>query len=227
MTNSQRFMFHHAMLPGLLLALALTLIHHYQVDYLLADTLYQWEGGKWSLRSTWLFKEFIHNDGKSLVRSFPTLFSLLFIYTYRQKSWIPYRRALIYLIVIPLCSVSLVSMLKDISGTACPAAYLRYGGHLPLPSGWLFESWGSRGCTPAGHSSGGYAWLAGYFIARIYAPRWHFYALIPGMFLGLVYGFAQQLRGEHFLSHDIWTISICWFTALIGYKLFFKEDRTH
>jgi hypothetical protein len=28
--------------------------------------------------------------------------------------------------------------------------------------------------------------------------------------LGLLFGTTQQLRGAHFLSHDIWTFALCW-----------------
>lgn len=225
MSPSRVFLLYHAVIPGLFLALALVWIYHYQIDYALADILYRWEGGQWSLRHTWLFKELIHNDGKILARSFPLLTMGYLITTFYQDKWKPYRRALVYLIVIPLCSVAIVNLLKAFSGTACPADYLRYGGHLPLQESWGFELLGKRGCTPAGHSSGGYAWLATYFVAYIHAPRWRFYALLPGILLGLVYGFSQQLRGEHFFSHDVWTIAICWFTALMGYMLLF-ENKT-
>jgi membrane-associated PAP2 superfamily phosphatase len=35
--------------------------------------------------------------------------------------------------------------------------------------------------------------------------------------LGGVFGLAQQLRGAHFLSHDVWTLMICWLIALALY----------
>lgn len=222
MSASRQFLLHHAILPGLVLATLLVLIHYYRIDYLLADTLYHWEGGRWSLRHEWFFKELIHNDGKTLVRTLPLFLAGGLVTSFYRSNWRPYRRSIIYLMVIPLCSIALVNLLKAMAGTACPAAYLQYGGHLPLQESWWFESLGQRGCTPAGHSSGGYAWLAAYFVALMHAPHWRFYALLPGSLLGLVYGFSQQLRGEHFLSHDVWTITICWFVAVTGYLLFFK-----
>ena len=30
----------------------------------------------------------------------------------------------------------------------------------------------------------------------------------------MLFGFSQQLRGAHFLSHDVWSAAICWLTAL-------------
>ena len=33
------------------------------------------------------------------------------------------------------------------------------------------------------------------------------------LLLGLVFGIGQQLRGAHFVSHDVWTLGLCWFIA--------------
>jgi membrane-associated PAP2 superfamily phosphatase len=41
--------------------------------------------------------------------------------------------------------------------------------------------------------------------------------LSVGLGLGLLFGFAQQLRGAHFLSHDLWTLGIAWSAALTLY----------
>ena len=43
--------------------------------------------------------------------------------------------------------------------------------------------------------------------------------LIPGLVIGISFGLAQQLRGAHFLSHDVWSAAICWFGALFLLKL--------
>ena len=37
---------------------------------------------------------------------------------------------------------------------------------------------------------------------------------------GLVFGSGQQLRGAHFLSHDLWSLAVCWFLALGLFCLF-------
>lgn len=31
--------------------------------------------------------------------------------------------------------------------------------------------------------------------------------------LGLTFGITQQLRGAHFLSHDLWSAALCWAIA--------------
>ncbi|HET6591419.1 MAG TPA: hypothetical protein VFG48_00750, partial [Xanthomonadales bacterium] len=40
----------------------------------------------------------------------------------------------------------------------------------------------------------------------------------------MVIALGQQARGAHFLSHDLWTLSWCWFGAL-GLFLLFRPGR--
>lgn len=75
----------------------------------------------------------------------------------------------------------------------------------------------ASGCFPAGHASAGYAWLALYFFAREVQPKLRYWALGAGVCLGLVFGIAQQIRGAHFVSDDLWTAAVCW---LVGVGLF-------
>ena len=42
---------------------------------------------------------------------------------------------------------------------------------------------------------------------------WRWLGLVTGLSAGLLFGISQQLRGAHFVSHDIWTLGICWATA--------------
>jgi len=78
-------------------------------------------------------------------------------------------------------------------------------------------------CFPSGHASGGFALLALYFAAYLYARRPALF-LLPGLLVGTVFALGQQARGAHFLSHDLWSLSFCWFGAL-GLFLLFRPDR--
>jgi len=46
-----------------------------------------------------------------------------------------------------------------------------------------------------------------------------FWFLLPGLVMGFAFGLAQQLRGAHFISQDLWSVSIDWFGALLLLKL--------
>jgi membrane-associated PAP2 superfamily phosphatase len=74
-------------------------------------------------------------------------------------------------------------------------------------------------CFPAGHSSAGFAWVSLYFFALLARPAWRWRGLAVGLVAGGVFGLAQQLRGAHFLSHDLWTLATCWALSLGLYLL--------
>lgn len=79
-------------------------------------------------------------------------------------------------------------------------------------------------CFPSGHSSGGFALLAIYFAAFPYTRRPALF-LLPGLVIGFIFALGQQARGGHFLSHDLWTLSLCWFGALALFLLFRPQRR--
>lgn len=219
---SKTFLLQHGLVPASVLCLVLFFIYHYQVDYKLADNLFRLEGHHWSLRHQWLFEKVFHEGGKMLSWFLGALVSIFLVASFYHNAIKPFRKGLVFLLCIPLASVALVNILKALSGTACPGELLRYGGS--RPDHWSLALLGQHGCTPAGHSSSGYAWLAGYFFALVYLPRWRFHSLLPALLLGITFGLAQQLRGEHFLSHDIFTIAICWYSSLFGFLVFFGGD---
>lgn len=55
-------------------------------------------------------------------------------------------------------------------------------------------------------AGGGNQWLAD----QLYRMEGHHWLLQNGVF-----GAAQQLRGAHFLSHDLWTLATCWTVSLL------------
>jgi membrane-associated PAP2 superfamily phosphatase len=78
-------------------------------------------------------------------------------------------------------------------------------------------------CFPAGHASAGYAWLALFFFLGDTRPslRWKGFAV--GLGAGVVFGIAQQLRGAHFASHDLWTLMLCWLVAVLLHRAMFAR----
>jgi membrane-associated PAP2 superfamily phosphatase len=46
-------------------------------------------------------------------------------------------------------------------------------------------------------------------------------ALLSGLAVGAVFAFAQEARGAHFLSHDLWSGFIVWFVELGLYSVSF------
>lgn len=215
------------LIPLLLFILAVALLEIWGLDLKLGDLLYRLEGHQWALREHWLTAGLIHNGGRLLS------FGLLLVAVLGWSlSWIRpglrhWRPGLSYLISAVLCSVLIVNIAKRLAGLDCPWSLQRYGADRLYHSLFSLDPATTSGgsCFPAGHASAGYAWVALYFLALHHfggtsarARRYRRLALLPGLGLGLIFGISQQLRGAHFISHDIWTLAICWFSALLLYR---------
>jgi membrane-associated PAP2 superfamily phosphatase len=114
-----------------------------------------------------------------------------------------------------------VSVLKHFSAQACPWSLSLYGGNAPLIG--LLEkipAGATRGaCFPGGHASGGFALWALYFAFRDSQPTFAKIGLFAGAFFGFAMGWAQMMRGAHFLSHNIWSGLVVWFVLLAMYAI--------
>lgn len=187
-------------------------------DRWLADWLYRAEGGQWLLKQHWFTAGLVHRGGKyaSLAAALGLLlFGLL---TQRSPRWRHWSRPALYLVLAVAVSTTTVALLKAVTAMDCPWDLLDYGGRRAFVG--LFQSRhgvAASGCFPAGHASAGYAWVALYFAARATGPRWRLHGLAIGLAAGLLFGVSQQLRGAHFLSHDLWALAICWTVSLALY----------
>ena len=177
-------------------------------DLWIADRIYALEGHAWRLQDGFITQAVLHVGG----RRFSALAWLLVVVGFGASFVHPplraWRSALGKLALSVLLSTSLVALLKNWTHVACPWDLVRYGGGQP-------EGLGVGRCFPAGHASAGYAWMALYFFFLAVRPAWRWHGLALGLVLGLVFGVDQQLRGAHFLSHDLWAAAICWTTALL------------
>lgn len=206
----------HLWVPLAVFVLLSLLLMGLQADQWLADRIYAWEGHAWSLQSAQLTQGVLHAGGRqaSQLAWLGVLLSWLAAWAYRPMA--RWRLPLAHLLLSVLLSTALVGLMKRWTHMDCPWDLLRYGGDKTyyglltrLPAGLR-----SGGCFPAGHASAGYAWIALYFCFRATVPRLRWWGLAVGLGLGLAFGIAQQLRGAHFLSHDVWALMACWLVAL-------------
>ena len=207
-------------LSAFVAALAIATLGH--GDRWLADLAYGLEGHAWTLRHAYLTERVVHVMGRDASVVAWLLILAAWLATFGSPRWRRWRRPLAYLLLATLLSVSLVACIKLWSNMDCPWDLLRYGGTRPRVGLFDLRPAGlARGhCFPAGHASGGYAWLALYFFFLVVRPAWRWAGLALGAGLGLVFGVSQQLRGAHFLSHDLWALAICWNTALALHAAF-------
>lgn len=114
-----------------------------------------------------------------------------------------------------LLALLVISVIKQNSLSSCPWDLREFGGSAQYVPHWFWgvSDGGGGHCFPAGHSSTGFAFVAGYFCLHVKAPRqarvWLGAALLAGFALGLV----QQIRGAHYMSHVLWSAWFCWTSA--------------
>lgn len=221
------FLRSHLLTLGFLFILLALLLELGSVDLWLADLVYKLSGASWSWRDAWLTHDLIHGGGRALV----AVCALLLLFTAACslfiKSWYKWRQGLFYLLASVIGSALIINILKELTHIDCPWDLLRYGGSQEYVRNFaaLPKDMTPGACFPAGHASAGWAWFGLYFFALEYAPRWRKPILSFVLLMGLIFGLGQQLRGAHFLSHDLWTAGICWFVALFLYLLFYHRDR--
>lgn len=185
------------------------------LDQWLADRLYAWQGHGWNLRDGFFIETVAHGGGRRLSQWLWLATLVTFVLAQRRQRWAEWRLPLLYLLLCVVLSTAMVAWMKRWTQMDCPWDLLRYGGTKAYHG--LFEqraSGGAGACFPAGHASAGYAWVAAYFFLGAVRPRWRWWGLAAGLAMGALFGLAQQLRGAHFLSHDVWSLMICWLVAL-------------
>ena len=201
------------------------LIEWSHFDLFVADWVYAMEGRQWQLREHFVSSALLHEGGRSLVQLIGLALLLLAITSSFNARLAPYKRGLWMLFMTLALGPALVAIAKAFTHVDCPWDLIRYGGTLPyLP---IFEphpgDYDYGRCFPSGHASGGYGLIGLYFFLRHHKPEWKWYGLAVGIVMGLVFGMAQQLRGAHFFSHDLWSLAICWLCALFSdWQLFGK-----
>ena len=223
---ASRFYRNHLLLPvaaAFGFSVMLILLHG---DFWLADWFYALQGHAWTLKSHPLTESLVHVGGRtaSIVAWLLVFAAYLWsCFDVRLASW---RRPLAYLALTTLLATAVVAGAKSVSGMDCPWDLQRYGGDRAFVSLFAHRpaTMPAAACFPAGHASGGYAWVTLYFFFLATRPRLRWVGLSLAVAVGATFGFAQQLRGAHFLSHDLWTLVICWLVALIGYISFFNHS---
>lgn len=142
-----------------------------------------------------------------------------FLLTYIVPQWETHRRRLLWLFLAMAGGALSVSVLKQGSALHCPWDLAEYGGYAPFAR--LFErlpqTVSAGRCFPGGHASGGFALMAFYFGLRDTHPRHARLALALGVGLGMAMGWAQMMRGAHFLSHNVWSAWVVWMFLALFY----------
>lgn len=221
--NSELHVFRHLLAPLGTAALLFILAYGAELDFSLASALYQMQGDSWALQHHWLTETLLHRHIRTLNEI--VVLTLLGYWLWRHfalKNRSKKQQALGILLLSLLLSFAAVAVLKRLLPMECPWDLQQFGGSSAF---WgLFatrpDSVPTTQCFPAGHASIGFAWLALYYYWYEVKPQKAWQGLLIGASAGLLLGFVQQLRGAHFISHDIATAAICWLIATVLYLWF-------
>lgn len=124
-----------------------------------------------------------------------------------------------YFFLMLLLPIMLIGILKAHSVHACPwNMTLNTQDHFI----WILDAKAGH-CFPGGHSSAGFSIMAGYFLYRDRDKKLAHFYFIAGIVLGFAMGWAQMMRGAHFLSHNLWTGLIIWTVNVISYLIFYSK----
>jgi len=215
----------HVVVPLLCFAVLAILFESSRIDVWIADAIYRSEGDAWSLRRDPLFRDALHGAASRIVDIAYALLALSCAASFFVERLRPYRRTFVYLVAAVAASTLAVAFLKNVTRVPCPWSIDRYGGELPYLETWraVVTRASSGRCFPSGHAGSGFAWIALYFVCRRHAPQWRWIALGGALAVGTTFGIAQQLRGAHFVSHDVWALAICWFAACAATPILHRE----
>jgi len=221
----QRIWWQHARIPLLVFVLCASLLATTMVDVAIAQSLFfDSVHGRWIGAGQAWIEAGIHTGGRWVIRGMVAVAILVWIATHVDQYLATLRRPAAYFIVSVVLSVGIVGLLKTITNIDCPWDLTMFGGRYPFVH--LFadrpDALRTGHCFPAAHASSGYALLALYFVFRERNVALARMGSMLGIGTGLVFGLAQQARGAHFVSHDVWSLFITWMVTLTVYVFAFQ-----
>lgn len=217
----------------LFLGLILLIEKTTNIDLYIQDLFFDFNKKEWIINQKLhlLLSPLFYQGMKALLIISLILAFLGYLSSFCWPKWSSYRffflMTFLGLAFVPL----LISSAKQITNVYCPVQIERYGGQYPFVR--IIESYPSdfsqnkKGkCFPAGHATTGFAFLALYFAFT--SKRLKYLGLGIGLFLGTISGVYQMLRGQHFLSHTLFTFVLSWLIlTLINYLLVQLKEKKY
>ena len=195
------------------------------LDFAIAKLFYDPERHIWPLHDSWMTDDLLHVWGLRVLVSAYAVALVLLGLSFRVARLRWWRRVGLMFVFGGLTGPTIVAITKRHTHVYTPKKLIEFGGTMPhvrlfdevpvgMPCGNAF---------PAGHAAGGYGLFCLFFLFRAYRPKYQWLGLFSGLCVGMVFGLAQQARGQHFLSHDLTSAIICWWSAWLAYHLIIKD----
>lgn len=221
-----RFVITHFIIPFLLFMLIFSGLEFSRLDLDIAHFFYDSLKQEWPWREHWLTKTVLHDWGQKFSIGMGVIVLMAFLMSRFKSMLRPYFKLLAFLFAASVSGPALIAVLKSNTHIYCPWDLTLFGGDKPYVRLFDFASYPLPigHCFPAGHAGGGYAFISLYFFLLLVKPAYRYHGLGVGIAIGLIFGITQQMRGAHFLSHDVFSLATCWFTSLLLFGAFFWKD---
>lgn len=194
---------------ALFISLLILLGYALQLDDRIARHYFDSASQSFPLKSSWLFQGLLHDQLKKLPVLVALVLLLRLLYLLARRRFADMRHSG-YLLLAMALAAGLVGLVRAHSPVACPWSLTQYGGDLPFLQPWQLFQGGVGHCWPSGHAAGGFCLLAFFFWLRAQGSRHAWTVLTLVLLVGGIMGWAQLVRGAHFLSHVSWSLLFCW-----------------
>jgi membrane-associated PAP2 superfamily phosphatase len=226
--SAARFHLLHAGLPALLALLVLGTFESTNLDVRIENLFYDPIERRFPYHVHYFFETVIHDFGRLSIILIGAALVAGAVWSYRRTALRRYRRGLLYAALCLAVAPATVAQIKHNSVIHCPRDLAQYNGDQPYVR--LFDPVPDGvepgHCWPGGHSSGGFALMALYFVFRRTHRRLALAWLAGGFVYGFALGFGRVVQGAHFVSHNLWAALVCWAVALVLYELILRRDPT-
>ena len=196
------------------------------LDIAIARCFYDAQTQSWPLKSAFITGGILHTGGQDFVIVTMAAIFVVLVLSFFVKRLRRCRKGAAYLLVGTLISPAIIAVIKASTHIYMPSSLEIFGGDKPhvrlfdsappgLPVGHAF---------PGAHSSSGFAFFSLYFLLAFYKPKYRYHGLAFGLGLGVLFSITQELRGEHFLSHDLVSLVICWYCAWAVFHLMLHRE---
>jgi membrane-associated PAP2 superfamily phosphatase len=221
----RRFWLLHAWLPLGAFAILATLLATTDIDLAIADRLFfDWQARRFIGKDAWWARDLVHTGGRDALRVVAAIALAMLAASFSVARCRRWRRPAAFVVTCLVGATLFVGSLKQVTNVDCPWDLARYGGNRPFVHifGDRPDGLPRAACFPGAHSSSGFALVCFYFLLRERRRGVAQAALAGALAVGAVFSLAQQARGAHLLSHDLWSACIVWFICLGLYAFAWK-----
>ncbi len=210
-------------LPLLALLLTLLISETTSVDLWLQDHFFDFQTQSWLIwKENYWLQLIFYSGAKKVIVAVGCGLLILWLLSWKKSALIPHRRPIGLLLLALIFVPATIAGLKNLTNIHCPWSIHRYGGSVPYiklfePYPTEFKSERPGKCFPAGHPSGGFAFLMLFYLFSSRSAQW--LGLSFGLSLGWIMGIYQMLKGAHYFSHVVISMLLAWIIVTVIYKL--------